>query len=1320
MLKRSCCLFLAFVILFCSAIGGTGVALANNGEGEYTELTFSDFEGVTEGEYYAAGETFALKDKTVTTLQGCAINGKVTFAEQGAYLTLGTRNFKTGLAWIGVRQNILISRDDSNGSKNTIANPGAANTTYNLRVTFDAVSGGTQVTCYLDGVQAVQYTSTCVESYLRPVISVDSKVKLESVFVAGTQQEDLDDICCDLNVCEGYIVENETGVFIDELMYTKGSVYSTLGVHRVQYTQGRYSYTGDLLVYYTGDINADGNIDENDLTILNDIIADADSWALNKAQLKAADFNCDDVIDEDDSMLLQAYIDGDTSNTFITYPVNGEEVPLANDVVAEFIKDYQFRDSLTYFPTAGADQYHMKPVVFRWLCSATGATFKIVLSRYADMSEAVTYETDETFLEVINLMTHADYYWKIITTTAAGDIETDVMHFRTEDTIRTITIDGVSNSRDLGGLQSSSGQIVKQGLVYRSGQLEGITVKGKEQVKALGIKTDLDLRNEGLSQSPMGANINLIECQGVYYVEAGTGISDPTCFDRVKSEIVPFADESNYPILFHCTAGRDRTGTLSFLLYALLGVNINDIYRDFELSVLSQAGCSPSEEHLRNICNQIVNTYSYIYNNYEGKSLAQKTENYLLTIGVTQNQIDSIRTIMLGGTWQDNDDADDTNYNDIVLDALRPTTEGGAGGPQDDEKRYLIIFDETTDVGATWVPGYVDGADKSVANAACIMMLGGKVTMLLQYDKVQSGATKFSQITPHTITFKAGTLLGNNYRLAEDLTIYVSGQTFSLTQSSQGSGSGGSQSGGQYRDITLDTLRPATEGGAGGSQDGEKRYLIIFNETTDIGAAWITGYVDGATQGTENVACLLMTGGKVAMLLQYDKVQAGATVASEIKEHTVTFKAGTLLGNNYKLAKDLTIYVNGHNFSLSKASLGAGGGQGGAGVTFENIDIKKPRPDAGDDHKYEFKVTYDSLAISNEVYSTSEEIHLEYTVKEVYNASAGKIGQIGAGTTKTPENRFPYDTAGGFMYYQNVQLTPKDEGHFLIPGATYHIVFKRQSEDIEIIATYTINGQQRIINIPNMAGQYDSKAGYIFIYSVGNVEAYLTNVKCYDAEGQSLGIQVNEPDIELTHYGGIFDYSDCIGTYYCRENNTLFKLNADHTFSKQQGAGVATGGKYTIYETYSMITEEDGKEVTYEYYYNHFIDSEGNRYVHMTEYKVEFVLDDETIESYMLTNETGYFIEEPDTPKKSGYTFEGWYLGNGTKYDFTQIVSESLTLYGRWKEGKAVEYKSVSADSGIGKILIPMLAVTVCSVLVATTVVVSFKIWKRGKRESEQ
>ncbi|KAJ5983859.1 hypothetical protein N7481_005958 [Penicillium waksmanii] len=164
-----------------------------------------------------------------------------------------------------------------------------------------------------------------------------------------------------------------------------------------------------------------------------------------------------------------------------------------------------------------------------------------------------------------------------------------------------ITVPGVSNFRDL-----SHDEKLRAGYVYRSGNLSDITEEGKAILaKELGITTIFDLRNEGerlRAPSPViegidtiwmpygarPASLNLRDFAGedtsaTGFVKMYNGILDAAtpAFSQVFSHI---RDQPDDPFIFHCSAGKDRTGVLAALILLLTGRTHDDIINDYILT----------------------------------------------------------------------------------------------------------------------------------------------------------------------------------------------------------------------------------------------------------------------------------------------------------------------------------------------------------------------------------------------------------------------------------------------------------------------------------------------------------------------------------------------------------------------------------------------------------------------------------------------------------------------------------------------------------------------------------------------------------------
>lgn len=185
---------------------------------------------------------------------------------------------------------------------------------------------------------------------------------------------------------------------------------------------------------------------------------------------------------------------------------------------------------------------------------------------------------------VDNLKTGTTYYWRI-SMTASGGCKTvsEVFSFQTATGPRLLKIDGVKNARDIGGWDTMDGKTVRQGLVYRSARLDDANGTGQRTIKEeLRIKTELDLRNpdnpdDAPLDSPFQYSLNYINISSKSY----------SYFDQPEKNariLRIFAKPANYPIIFHCTGGADRTGAWAFMIKALCGVDEIDLICDYELT----------------------------------------------------------------------------------------------------------------------------------------------------------------------------------------------------------------------------------------------------------------------------------------------------------------------------------------------------------------------------------------------------------------------------------------------------------------------------------------------------------------------------------------------------------------------------------------------------------------------------------------------------------------------------------------------------------------------------------------------------------------
>lgn len=349
---------------------------------------------------------------------------------------------------------------------------------------------------------------------------------------------------------------------------------------------------------------------------------------------------------------VSAKADGEINDIIsVVSPENAKSFSIDNRKITDFYESYEpnlSSDEKFY----GCDEYLTTPVTLKWTCD-NGWYYQVYLSDERHFVNSEKYLTTETSLTIDNIIPNREYYWKVkVTDNDGGQKFSNVYTFTPTAYVRTMDIDGVKNMRDVGGLVTTDGKTIQYGIMYRSAHFDSITEKGKEQIKRLGVKTDVDLRGESNTVSPLGENVRRLNYNAPYYVDEADGNGIQSGLNGAESYVKEFvkefkacADPDNYPIGFHCSLGRDRTGTLAAMLYAVSGVSRYDIVKEYELSWLSTAAAN--NPHIQT---GSINKLCDFIESKDGETFKDKACNFLLSIGVTQAELNSVRDILTGVT----------------------------------------------------------------------------------------------------------------------------------------------------------------------------------------------------------------------------------------------------------------------------------------------------------------------------------------------------------------------------------------------------------------------------------------------------------------------------------------------------------------------------------------------------------------------------------------------------------------------------------------------------------------------------------------------
>jgi protein-tyrosine phosphatase len=239
---------------------------------------------------------------------------------------------------------------------------------------------------------------------------------------------------------------------------------------------------------------------------------------------------------------------------------------------------------------------------------------------------------------------------------------------------RALMLEGSSNIRDMGGYTTRNGKVTRWKTIMRSGSMDKLTPDSQQRLVEHGVKYIVDLRATWEAQKfpNVFAGSTLIAYHSCPVISSNdmdkmlegiTTLADmyttilEQCQEQIKTVLEIIAEQlPNGTVLFHCWAGKDRTGIIAALLLALAGVPAEIIASDYALTegllaeriaewradaIQSGRNMERFEEDVSSRPETILATLDYLELRLGG------VEAYLRAIGLSDATIEGLRTYLV-------------------------------------------------------------------------------------------------------------------------------------------------------------------------------------------------------------------------------------------------------------------------------------------------------------------------------------------------------------------------------------------------------------------------------------------------------------------------------------------------------------------------------------------------------------------------------------------------------------------------------------------------------------------------------------------------
>jgi protein-tyrosine phosphatase len=187
---------------------------------------------------------------------------------------------------------------------------------------------------------------------------------------------------------------------------------------------------------------------------------------------------------------------------------------------------------------------------------------------------------------------------------SVGTVSTPLPHEHTDHPDRLVPLESAFNVRDLGGYPTVDGRVVRWRTLYRADALHRLTDDEVTLLGERGVRTALDLRSDAevergqLAAERLGLTLHHLPVLGGTWAigdldlegEPGEVLSSlyvgmlDVGAPAIRAALEVLAGDDALPALFHCSAGKDRTGVLAAIVLTLLGVHREVVVADYALT----------------------------------------------------------------------------------------------------------------------------------------------------------------------------------------------------------------------------------------------------------------------------------------------------------------------------------------------------------------------------------------------------------------------------------------------------------------------------------------------------------------------------------------------------------------------------------------------------------------------------------------------------------------------------------------------------------------------------------------------------------------